>query len=185
MKSEPNDTDKFELLGHKILIIGSAGSGKTTLVLYLGLKMALPMIHLDRYYWQKDWTPKDNAEWEKIVSKLINKKSWIMDGNYTQTIPLRLKEATSVIFLDVSRYRCLWRVFIRRFKFFHNRHREDIPTECKERINIPFYRWIWHFPSRSREKIIDELKRFNGPVFIVKSKADFLNQLRLKHKKND
>jgi adenylate kinase family enzyme len=42
-------------LGKRIMIIGSCGSGKTTLATQLGKKTNIPVIHLDREYWQAGW----------------------------------------------------------------------------------------------------------------------------------
>ena len=39
----------------RILIIGNAGSGKTTFARLLAQKLALPLVHLDRIYWYGNW----------------------------------------------------------------------------------------------------------------------------------
>jgi adenylate kinase family enzyme len=36
--------------------------------------------------------------------------AWILDGNYSATIDVRLARADTVILLDLNRVRCLWRV---------------------------------------------------------------------------
>ena len=149
----------MQLTHHKkILIIGSAGSGKTTLSKKLNKKLSLPIIHLDKYYWRSNWQCVSNDEWEKIIEKFSNQKTWIMDGNYSKTIATRLQYADVVIFLDIPRYICLLRVILRRFKFSSNKTRVDIPQDCKERMSFEFYKWIWNFPKRSRPGILELLE---------------------------
>jgi adenylate kinase family enzyme len=159
-------------LGQRILIIGCAGSGKTTLAKKLSKKLQLPIIHLDKYFWGENWGRPTDEEWEKKVWMLCENPTWIMDGNYTDTLPLRLKYASSVIFLDVPRWKCLSRALIRRFRFYHNKKRTDIPEHCKEKLNFSFYSWIWHYPKRSREKTLALLEAYNGAKFYLKNKHD-------------
>ena len=159
-------------LGERILIIGCAGSGKTTLSRKLHQKLNLPIIHLDKYFWKANWGRPKEEEWQHTVQALSEQKSWIMDGSYSDTLPIRLQYATSVIFIDVSRWLCLLRVIIRRFRFFHNRKRVDIPKDCRDRLNLAFYRWIWNYPAHSRVKILNRLSQFEGPVFQLKTKSD-------------
>ncbi|HBM16819.1 MAG TPA: hypothetical protein DD381_10820 [Lentisphaeria bacterium] len=42
-------------MAKKILIIGNCGSGKTTLSKKLSLISNLPVIHLDKHYWNPGW----------------------------------------------------------------------------------------------------------------------------------
>ena len=46
---------------NRIVVIGSAGSGKSTLSQKLGQIYSLPVVHLDKYYWKPNWvaTPND------------------------------------------------------------------------------------------------------------------------------
>lgn len=49
---------------NRILVIGCAGSGKSTLSRKLHYILDLPVIHLDTYFWNANWVPKSNEEWE-------------------------------------------------------------------------------------------------------------------------
>jgi adenylate kinase family enzyme len=165
IKQKPN-------LGRKILIIGCAGSGKTTLAKRLTKLTGLPIIHLDNYYWNENWGKKSDEEWGEIVKDLSKQPKWIMDGNYTKTIPIRIQHATAIIYLDVPRWKCLLRVFIRRFRLFHNRKRNDLPTHCNERLNLEFYRWVWNYSKRSRNQALDLLSSSNKIIFHLKTNRE-------------
>lgn len=166
-------------VGERILIIGCSGSGKTTLDRQLGKFTCLPIIHLDNYYWTENWGRKSDDKWNEIVNDLCKQSQWIMDGNYTKTIPIRIQHATSIIYLDIPRWKCLVRVFIRRFRLFHNKNRNDIPTHCNERLNLEFYRWIWNYPRRSRNTTIEFLQTSECQIYHLKSNReihDFIKQ---------
>ncbi|MCH9757123.1 MAG: AAA family ATPase [Gammaproteobacteria bacterium] len=168
-------------LGERILIIGCAGAGKTTLSKQLSKKLQLPMIHLDKHFWNKNWGKPREEDWQETVQQLCERKNWIMDGNYTDILPLRLKHATSIIFLDTPRWRCLIRVIIRRFRFFHNKKRVDIAEGCKERLSFEFYRWIWNYPKRSRGKTFALLDGYSGPKFCLKNNREVKNLIYTAH----
>ncbi|MEZ4883558.1 MAG: hypothetical protein R3E32_02385 [Chitinophagales bacterium] len=91
----------------KILVIGSGGSGKSTLSLQLQKILQIPLIHLDEYYWCANWVESTKSEWEQKVRQLMEGETWIMDGNYSSTLELRLTKADTVIFLDFPRIKCI------------------------------------------------------------------------------
>ena len=70
----------------RVLVIGSGGAGKSTFATRLGARLGLPVIHLDRVYWQPGWveTPKD--EWLRKVEEMCAADAWVMDGNYSGTL---------------------------------------------------------------------------------------------------
>lgn len=159
-------------LGDRILIIGCAGSGKTTVANKLATKLNLPVVHLDTHYWLSHWRPINADVWYQQINKLCKEPKWIMDGNYTNSLPERMLYANTIVYLDAPRWLCLWRVFKRRFQFIKNRFRSDIPEGCKDRINYRFYKWIWDYPKRSKPETLAHLSQFNGAIYHIKSKKD-------------
>ncbi|HZD05610.1 MAG TPA: isopentenyl transferase family protein, partial [Longimicrobiales bacterium] len=70
----------------RIMVIGPGGSGKTTLSLRIAEATGLPVIHLDSLYWREGWRPTPTPAWEEVVSDLVRRPSWVMDGNYGGTL---------------------------------------------------------------------------------------------------
>ncbi len=66
----------------KILLIGSGGSGKSTLARELGMRLGIDVYHLDALLWKPNWTPATRQEQISIQSELMERDSWIIDGNY-------------------------------------------------------------------------------------------------------
>ena len=74
----------------KILVIGCCGSGKSTFSKKLQSILNLEVIHLDQYYHKPNWEEMEEGEWGKTVNNLVQKPSWIMDGNYSDTLDVRI-----------------------------------------------------------------------------------------------
>ena len=153
----------------RIAIIGSAGSGKSTLSIQIAEFVDLPLFHLDRLFWKSGWVETPKPEFSVIVEEVSRKPRWIIDGNYSRTIDIRLKAADMIIFLDYSKYLCLFRA-IKRSLLNRNKDRPDITEGCKEKFDMEFYKWIWNFPKRSRQKIISALSKLEDQkkIYIFK-----------------
>ena len=74
----------------RVLVIGSSGAGKSTFSIRLSRETGLELIHLDRLFWNRGWveTPKDR--WQEKVENILEGDEWIIDGNYSGTMEMRL-----------------------------------------------------------------------------------------------
>jgi adenylate kinase family enzyme len=136
----------------KVLVIGSGGAGKSTLARRLGGLLGLPVIHLDVHYWKPGWveTPKD--DWREAVEGLAARDEWVMDGNFSGTLAARLAACDTVVFLDLPRALCLWRV-LKRLVMYRQEGRPDMAEGCSEQLDFKFLFWVWGYPKRSRPKV--------------------------------
>lgn len=154
----------------RILVIGSAGSGKTFFSDKLSQKLKIEVLHLDSKYWKKDFTHPDLDLWVDFMEKAVLREKWIMDGNYIKTLNLRLERADTVVFLDVSRLTCFFSL-IKRIIFFHGKNRPDMGEECYERFDIGFLKWAWNFKKLYKPRLLEELKKYpNINVLVFKSR---------------
>ncbi len=150
----------------RIMIIGCGGSGKSTLATGLGRRLALPVHHLDRLFWQPGWkeTPKD--EWRRVQEELCAQPEWILDGNYGGTMEVRFSSADTLIFLDLARMSCLVGA-VRRFLRFRGSSRRDMTEGCPERLNWEYLKWIWTYRRDRRPRIIARLKQLEKTKRVV------------------
>src|SRR5262245_29748967 len=150
----------------RVLVIGCGGAGKSTFSRELARLTGLPLIHLDRHYWHPGWIPTPEDAWNRRVAELIAPEAWILDGNYANSLDVRLARCDAVVFFDIDRATCLWtalrRVVVHRFV-----PRTDLPEGCPETVDREFLRWIWRFPARSRPRIVEALARVGHDVAVV------------------
>lgn len=151
----------------KIAVIGSPGAGKSTLARQLGQVLGIEVFHLDALYWKPGWVETPKEEWVEIQKELVIKDSWIIDGNYGSTIEIRLQAAEVIIFLDLPRTVCLWRVVKRRFQYAWQR-RPDMAEGCPEKIDWEFLRWVWRFPLDERPGVVKKLAGLSGEKKIIR-----------------
>ncbi len=138
------------------MIIGCCGSGKTTLAHKIHDITKLPLIHLDQEYWKPDWTEPNKEEFRSRVIDLSNSASWIIDGNYGGTMNDRIERATSIIFLDRSKWICCYRV-LKRTVSSYGRTRNDMASKCPERFDYDFIAFVWRFNKVKRPQLIKRL----------------------------
>lgn len=140
----------------RILIIGCPGSGKSTLARRLGEKTGLPVVHLDALYWLPGWAERSKEDFDARLQRELEKPCWIIDGNYTRTLPMRLERCDAVIWLDYDRLSCLTGVLKRVFTHL-GRVRPDMGAGCPERFNADFLRYVWSFRKNNNAKITDRI----------------------------
>jgi adenylate kinase family enzyme len=154
----------------KIMVIGSSGAGKTHFSRKLSEKFGIPLIHLDKIYWQPGWNEPTKEEWKATLADMLDRDSWIIDGNYGATIEMRLAAADTVFFLDMRRTLCIWRVIRRTLRFFR-RGRPDMAEGCYERLNLEFLSFVWNYPKRSKPKIEKLLNKVEAEKKIIRFKS--------------
>ncbi len=140
----------------KVLIIGSPGAGKSTLAFELSVKTGLPLVHLDKLWWQAGWIESDREDFDVRLAAELEKPRWIIDGNYSRTLPMRLAGCDTVIFLDFPRRTCLFGA-IRRVLRYRGKTRPDMAEGCPERIDREFLSYIWNFKKKNLPKIKERL----------------------------
>ena len=95
------------------MVTGMAGAGKSTFSKALASKTGLPLIHLDLHFWKPGWVEPSAGEWREKQVALLAGDEWIADGNYHETLDLRLGRADTVVFLDTPWWICARRAFMR------------------------------------------------------------------------
>lgn len=118
----------------RILIIGNAGSGKTTFAKKLASKTGLPLVHLDAIYWTGDWEHISREEFDARLQQELEQPKWIMDGNFNRTIAHRLQYCDTVFYFDMPTWVCLWGITKRIFTNY-GKVRPDMGGNCRERFD--------------------------------------------------
>ena len=159
----------------KIIVVGCPGSGKSTFSKKLHRLTSIPLFHLDMMYWKKDQTTVEKEEFLRLLSKVLQMDSWILDGNYASTMEQRLAACDTAIFLDYPAEVCLEGVRSRR-----GQARSDIPwIETKE--DEEFIAFVQSFNEQQKPKILNLFQTYgNKNCIVLHSRAEgekFLSRL--------
>lgn len=150
----------------RLLVIGSGGSGKSTFAKQLGDLLNIEVKHLDKLYWRPGWQETAKDEWLEKVKELTSAESWIMDGNYSGTLEVRARQSDTIVFLDLPRLLCLWRITKRRL-LYGGRSRPDMAEGCPEQLSWGFIRWVWSYSRESRPIVVKLLREHSETKKIV------------------
>jgi len=162
---------------NRMVIIGSSGSGKSSLAREVSRMTGVPVIHLDLMFWRADWKPAPVGEARERFTKVLRGEAWIVEGDFLhgQSGPEgdRFERADTIVFLDLPRILCLWRVLIRIMKD-RGRPRPDLPTGCCEGFDSGLVSWIWSYPSTERPNVLRVVNRYRAArtVHHLRSRSD-------------
>jgi adenylate kinase family enzyme len=100
----------------RIAVVGTTGSGKTTLTKALAVQLTLPYIELDALNWQAGWRDLSRTDPEEFIRRVtvaIAPEAWVLDGAYGLVRDLVWRRATHLIWLDYERRVIMYRVIYR------------------------------------------------------------------------
>ena len=136
----------------RILVVGCPGSGKSTMARAVAAKTGLPIVHLDQLFWRDNWTSISAGEFDALLQTELGKDVWIIDGNFSRTLEMRLARADTVLWLDYPLHISLLGAMKRVFSNY-GKVRPDMAPNCPERFNWPFVRSILTFRKRTGKKM--------------------------------
>lgn len=161
----------------KITVIGCAGSGKTTLSTKLASKLSIPLYTIDSLYYGSNWQKLSQEELKAKLIDIMKGDSWIIDGQYTKLIPLRLQYVDTVIFFDIPKRIAIGRVFRR----YINQKLGKESVVGNNNVHFPWHqlKLISNYPRKEVYEMLNNAKDKN--IIIFKKPKDvelFLQNLR-------
>lgn len=160
----------------KIMIVGYAGAGKTTLAKVLQNKYNISSISLDDIHFTHGEENSIESDRMQLKNFMDNNEKWIIDGNYTYMyFERRLEEADVIIFLNYNVAICLFqavkRYFVRAKNVLRNEHR----------VLKPDWGLIYHiavFQRTIRRRTFEEMiKNYKKKVIILNNRKETLDFL--------
>lgn len=140
----------------KVLVIGCPGAGKSTFARRLRDRTGLPLYYLDRLWHKPDRTHITREEFDRVLAEWLARPAWIIDGDYSRTLPQRLEACDTVFFLDFPLEVCLAGVENRR-----GAQRPDMPW-VEEELDAEFLQYILDFGQAQLPAIRAMLEPYRG-----------------------
>jgi shikimate kinase len=130
--------DKPFTLGHRIVVVGTTGSGKTTLAGELAQRLEVSHVELDALHWEPHWVEAPIEIFRERVVHAVSGEAWVTDGNYSAVRDIVWSCADTIVWLDYSLPTILYRLARRTFRRIFTR--EELWNGNKERIWVQFLR---------------------------------------------
>jgi AAA domain len=139
----------------KIAVIGTSGSGKTTVARELARRLGLPHVELDALFHGPGWTQTPAEEFRRCVAAATDRDGWVVDGNYGSTLGnLILERADTLVWLDLPLRVALTRVTRRTIGRI--RTGEELWNGNRESWRGGFFGWesmfVWTIRSHLRRR---------------------------------
>jgi len=98
----------------KVAVIGSTGSGKTTVARLLAQRLRVEHVELDALFWKPGWVMPSAEEFRAIVEAALDSDGWVADGNYRSRLgTLVCERADLVVWPDLPLRTKFWRILRR------------------------------------------------------------------------
>jgi adenylate kinase family enzyme len=144
----------------RISVVGTSGSGKTSLALAISGALGIPRLELDAVHWHRPgWTSLEREPFRAAVDRFTAGDAWVVDGNYSGTVQdVVWGRADTVVWLDPPRAVVMWQVIgrtlariVRRTELWNgNRERWRSLATLDPRESIIAWAWTRHRPNRER-----------------------------------
>ena len=161
-----------------IRIIGSVGSGKTTLARKISAELNIPHYELDNVVWRRTESGdirRSDAERDEYLAQILNSGAWIIEGAHHQWGLESFQRADMILFLDVHCRTRLWRI-VKRFL----RQRLGIEkANYKPTFHMLKMMFVWTFRFEREDKfeIHDILRQHQNKLVVLPDNVDVAHYL--------
>jgi adenylate kinase family enzyme len=88
--------------GHRFSVVGTSGSGKTTVASQIARRLGIPHVELDALHWEPGWTEAPLDVFRERVTQALDGDAWAVDGNYGKVRDIIWSRADTVVWLDYA-----------------------------------------------------------------------------------
>ena len=141
-------------LGKRIVVVGTTGSGKTTVARQLAQILGVPHVELDALHWEPNWTPAAPKVFRERAAAAVHEESWVLDGNYSAVRDIVWPRAETLVWLDYPFVTTFVQLFRRTLQRIIGQ--EELWSGNRERFREQFFSreslFLWFFRSYFRRR---------------------------------
>ncbi len=101
----------------RILVIGTSGSGKSTVALAIAKRLSLTYTPTDPFYWEPGWKPASSAKVDARLRAVLAEPAWVLDGNFDDRRDWVWARAEGIVWLDLPWLLTVYRVVTRNVRW--------------------------------------------------------------------
>lgn len=145
----------------RFVVVGTSGSGKTTVARVISERLGIPHVEIDALYHRPDWEWTPDAELDAALSRATTGDAWVVDGNYSRTRPVTWPRAESIVWLDYPKRLVMRRVTTRTLRRvltrqeLWNGNREPWTNLYRLDPEQNIIRWAWTTHDANRLKYLE------------------------------
>lgn len=162
----------------RIVVLGTSGSGKTSLAQNLSQLFGVPHVEFDAYRHGPNWTETPDDIFRVQLAEALQGECWVADGNYSVTRDVVWPRATALVWLDYPMRVVLWRLFWRILR--RGIFRQELWNGNKENMWEHFFTkdsmFVWVFKTHW-------LRRRTMPVALSQPEYGHLRLIHLRSPK--
>ena len=149
----------------RIAVVGTSGSGKTTIARRLAEHHGVPHVELDALHWGPNWSEPTTEAFRARVDEATSAPGWVADGSYHGKLGDSLLErADFIVWLDLPFGTVARRIWVRPLRRI--RGREELWAGNRETWRDAFFSrdslfvWIVTTHRARRRRYLDRLDRY-------------------------
>ncbi len=153
----------------RIHIIGSVGSGKTTLAKELSKKLEIPYFELDNVVWIRDKSGdirRTEQEREEYLNSILQSESWIIEGVHNENwVSSCFKNADLIIYLDpnyhIRTYRIIKRFIKQKLRLEKSNYKPTLEIFYK------MFKWNRHFEEVGKVNFFNNYGLHKDKIVVI------------------
>ncbi len=157
----------------KVIIIGCPGAGKSYFAKKLHSVTGIPLYHLDLIWHKPDKTHISRPEFDETLKRIFQEDAWIMDGDFSRTMEMRMQACDTIILFDIPYEICMQGIRER-----EGTKRDDMSWEVME-ADAMFLNEVKNYIPEQRPKVyqlLDKYKR-DKEIIIFRTREEAENWL--------
>lgn len=160
----------------KIYIIGSTGSGKTTLAKYLSKKLNIKYYELDCIVFDDldNHRRRTNEEIDILFNNIINTDNWIIEDVGRDIFKSGREKCDKIYFIKLSKFEVIKRVIKRWIKQRRGLEEYNFPPTIKSLFYMFSYTRSFY---KNEKKLLNSMKIYKKIEYIDKNKLNELEDL--------